>query len=119
MDRDSTYIYLKRIQRVEDYREAIRAGCSVLEEQDCIRPSYFNAIMETIGKFGTYFYLGKGICLPHAEPKENVCGPGSCFVLLDTPADFLGHPTRAFIVLAAPDASAPLPSTMRCRRGLL
>ena len=106
MNRESSNIYLKRIQHVEDYREAIRAGCSVLEAQGCIRPPYFDAIMDTISKFGTYFYLGKGICLPHAEANGEVYGAGICFVLLDKPADFLGHPTKAFIVLAAPDASS-------------
>ena len=97
-------LYLRRICHVSDYKEAIRTGCEELVRQGCVNPLYFNAIIQTIEKYGPYFYLGEGFCLPHAEPDEKVYSTGLCFVISEEPMEFFGHSVRVFIVLAAPDA---------------
>ena len=33
---------------------------------------YYRGIIDNIGEYGGYFYLGEGVCMPHAKPETGV-----------------------------------------------
>lgn len=91
---------------VKDYKEAILITCDRMRRSGLIRNDYYHAILEQIEEYGAYFYLGNGICMPHARSKDGVIRSGICVLKLKTPVDFLGHPVQLFFTLAGQDEEA-------------
>ena len=76
------------IEEVKDYQSAIKMTCDILEEKGAVNHTYYQAILDNIEKYGGYFYLGKGICMPHARIVKNK-------------VRFFNNQVRVFITIAA------------------
>lgn len=98
-------IYIETLDKVSDYQEAIYLTCSVLQRNSVVSEHYYSAIMDNIKNYGGYFYLGEGVCMPHAQAKEEVICPGACVLKLQEPVDFFGKPVKLFFTLAADDTN--------------
>lgn len=96
-------LYIKMLNKVQDYQEAIQKSCDVLEAHKVIRRRYYEDILHTVDVYGGYFYLGKGVCMPHADISENTLGTAACILKLEETVDFLGHPVQIFVTFAAKD----------------
>lgn len=60
------------IERVSDWREAIRTASVPLLEDGSIQESYVDAMVESVETIGPYIVLAPGIALPHARPEAGV-----------------------------------------------
>ena len=96
-------LYIEMLDKVQDYREAIRRSCDILERHGIIKSGYYEDILQTIKVYGGYFYLGRGVCMPHADISENTLGTAACILKLEETVDFLGHPAQIFVTFAAKD----------------
>ena len=97
-------LYIEMLNKVQDYQEAIQKSCNILEENKVIKSHYYDDILQTIKIYGGYFYLGKGVCMPHADISDNTLGTAACILKLEETVDFLGHPAQIFITFAARNA---------------
>ena len=96
-------VFVKLIEKVEDYKEAIRISCCILEENGIVGRSYYKAILNNIKEYGGYFYLGKGICMPHARAEAGALKAGICVLSLKHPVLFYGKEVWVFLTLSAGD----------------
>ncbi len=96
-------VFAKAIGQVKDYEEAIRISCHILEKNGIIEKDYYEAILRNIKKYGGYFYLGKGICMPHARVEEGAVKAGICVLGLKSPVLFYGKEVYIFLTLSAGD----------------
>lgn len=94
-------LYIETLKSVKDYEEAIYLSCDNLCRHGVIERRYYNAILNLLNEYGGYFYLGNGICMPHARMEEGVIRSGMCMVKLKTPVDFYGHSVCIFFTIAA------------------
>ena len=94
------------LEEVSEYTQAIRKSCEILERYGMVTGEYYRGIIDNIGEYGGYFYLGEGVCMPHAKPKTGVLSTGLCIIKLNTPVDFEGKKVRIFFTLAARDEAA-------------
>ena len=97
-------LYIEMLDKVQDYQEAIRKSCNILEKHKIIKSGYYEDILQTIRVYGGYFYLGRGVCMPHADVSEKTPGTAACILKLEEPVDFLGRPVKIFITFAAGNA---------------
>lgn len=91
------------IDEIQDYQSAIKMTCDMLEKQGVVDHKYYQAILDNIKKYGGYFYLGKGICMPHARTEDGAMKSGMCILMIKNPVDFLKNQVRVFITIAAKD----------------
>lgn len=94
-------VFVKALQEVEDYKEAIRISCHILQENGVVEERYYKSILNNIEEYGGYFYLGKGICMPHARVEEGAVKAGICVLSLKYPVSFCGNEVRIFLTLSA------------------
>lgn len=94
---------IKIIDRVDDYEQAIKITCDMLENNGIIKPEYFQAILNKIEEFGPYFCFGNGVCMPHARPEDGTLSHGMAILKLNTPIDFMGNSINIFFTLSAKD----------------
>ena len=78
------------LEEVSEYTQAIRKSCEILERYGMVTGEYYRGIIDNIGEYGGYFYLGEGVCMPHAKPETGVLSTGLCIIKLNTPVDFEG-----------------------------
>lgn len=101
-------MFIEIIDKVDHYEEAIKISCDILEKAGVVESRYYEAILDKIAEFGSYFCLGDGVCMPHARPEEGVLKEGLCIVKLNTPIDFDGKPINVFFTVAAKDGDSHL-----------
>ena len=89
------------IGEVNDYQSAIKITCDMLEEKGAVNKNYYSAILNNIEKYGGYFYLGKGICMPHARTEDGAIRSGMCVLKVKKPVTFFEHKVEVFITIAA------------------
>lgn len=94
-------LYTKIMEKVKDYQEAIRITCEILYKNGDIETYYYDAILKNMDQYGGYFYLGEGICMPHASPIDGVRNSAACLLKLEVPVDFYGHDVSIFLTLAS------------------
>ena len=99
-------IYAEIMDDASEYTEAIRRSCEILEQHGIVTQQYYQGILDSISRYGGYFYLGEGVCMPHAKPEDGVSTSGLCIVKLNAPVDFEGKKVYIFFTLAARDESA-------------
>ena len=51
------------LEEVSEYTQAIRKSCEILERYGMVTGEYYRGIIDNIGEYGGYFYLGEGVCL--------------------------------------------------------
>lgn len=94
-----------------DWREAVRTAGALFERTGRADPSYTEAMIASVEKFGPYIVLEEGIAMPHAQSDGNVSEPGICVVTLKDPVAFEHDefdPVRVLIGICAPDPTAHL-----------
>ncbi|MDD4371082.1 MAG: PTS sugar transporter subunit IIA [Anaerostipes sp.] len=96
-------ICIEVAEKIEDYKEAIRVSCNILREKCNVEEGYYDSIMENIQNFGGYFYLGEGVCMPHARLKQDIAEASLCMLKVKEPVDFQGEKVYLFFTLAAKD----------------
>ncbi len=101
-------MFVKIIEKVDDYLQAIKMSCDILEEQGVIEKRYYNSIVDKIEEFGPYFCIADGVCMPHARPEDGAITEGLCVLKLDEPVDFMGKKVNVFFTLAAKDNESHL-----------
>lgn len=99
-------------KRVYDWKEAIRVTAQPLLEQGAIRPSYVDAMIETVNTIGPYIVITPHVAIPHARPEKGVNQIGMSLLHLDEAVEFIeGNPETSaniVIVLAAVDNQSHL-----------
>lgn len=96
------------IDKVDNYEEAIKISCDILEENGFIENRYYDAIKDKIKEYGSYFCIADGVCMPHARPEDGALKEGVCVLKLNNPVDFEGKSIRLFFTLSAKDNESHL-----------
>lgn len=94
-------VYVSIVDSVSDYKEAIALTCATLCRERIVTEAYYQGIMKNIDEHGGYFYLGEGVCMPHARAEEGVLSTGMCILKLNNVVDFKGNQVNLFFTLAA------------------
>lgn len=95
----------------DGWKEAVRTGCSLLLQQDCITPEYTEAILRHHEEMGPYMVVAPGIMFAHARPEEGAKQIGISLVRLKTPIAFgneTNDPVSLVLTLATTDNTAHL-----------
>lgn len=107
---------------VSGWREAVDTVTAPLVEHGAIKPSYVDAIKESIAApGGTYIDLGRGIALAHARPEVGVVSTSLSVLHVGKPfllADDEKHPITTMFCLGAVDSNAHI-EMMQALAGLL
>lgn len=99
---------VKVINKVDDYKEAIKISCDILENRGSIEKSYFDSIISKIDEYGPYFCIAPKIAMPHARPEDGAKKTDLCILKLNEPVDFLGKETSLFLTLSSIDSKSHL-----------
>lgn len=99
---------IKLMDKVDNYLEAIKISCDLMEEQGIVESRYYDAILNKIEEFGPYFCIAEDICMPHARPEDGAIKEGLCVLKLNEPVDFMGKSVRVFFTLSAKDNESHL-----------
>lgn len=99
---------VKVLDNVNDYKEAIKITCDILQKRNSIKDSYYEAILNKIDEFGSYFCIAPKIAMPHARPEDGALKTDLCLLKLNKPVDFLGKEVSLFFTLSAIDSSSHL-----------
>lgn len=96
------------VDKVSDYKEAIRISCNILEENNIVESRYYDSILKKIEELGPYFCIADGVAMPHARPEEGATKEGVSVIKLNNPVDFLGKKISVFFTLSAKDNESHL-----------
>jgi len=104
--------------RAVDWQEAVRMGGELLVNAGFAKPSYIEAMVETVKQLGPYSVIAPGIAMPHARPEAGVIKPGLSLVTL---ANHWSSVTKRTIRWTLWFHSVPpiTPLTYRCLQSLL
>ncbi|WP_410506285.1 BglG family transcription antiterminator [Haloimpatiens sp. FM7315] len=105
----SNFIKLK--VNASNWKEAISEGVKVLENNKCVKRSYYDAIIENLEKGGPYMVVAKGVVLSHASPESGVLKLSMSLITLKEPVDFgddFKEGVRIIVTLAATDKESHL-----------
>ena len=70
-------------------------------DERAVNHTYYQAILDNIEKYGGYFYLGKGICMPHARTEDGAIKSEMCVLMVKNKVRFFNNQVRVFITIAA------------------
>lgn len=101
-------MFIEIVDKVDNYEEAIKMSCDVLEKNGVVESRYYDAIKAKIQKFGSYFCIADGICMPHARPEDGALKEGVCILKLNNAVDFEGKLINVFFTLSAKDSDSHL-----------
>ena len=96
---------------VSNWEEAISLVAKPLVDQQIIKPSYIDAIIDNVKTLGPYIVIGPEIAIPHARPDCGVNQVGMSLLKLEKPVDFAedgSKPVTLLICIAAIDNSTHL-----------
>jgi ascorbate PTS system EIIA or EIIAB component len=101
-------MFIEIIDKVDNYEEAIKISCDILEKNEVVESRYYDAIKAKIKQYGSYFCIADGICMPHARPEDGALKEGLCVLKLNNPVDFEGKLINVFFTLSAKDNESHL-----------
>lgn len=101
-------MFIEIIDKVDNYEEAIKRSCDILEKNGVIESRYYDAIKAKIQEYGSYFCIADGICMPHARPEDGALKEGVCVLKLNNSVDFNGKLINVFFTLSAKDSDSHL-----------
>jgi PTS system ascorbate-specific IIA component len=99
-------MFIEIIDKVDNYEEAIKISCDILEKNGVVESRYYDSIKAKIVEFGSYFCIGDGICMPHARPEDGALKEGLCVLKLNNPVEFDGKLINVFFTLSAKDSES-------------
>lgn len=76
------------LDRVSDWKEAIRKASQPLLVEDLIEERYIEAMIENVEKLGDYIILVPNVAMPHARPEFGAKGTGVSFLKLSNSITF-------------------------------
>lgn len=93
------------IQKVEDWKQAIKVAVQPLIDTGYVEPRYVDGIIENTNKFGPYYVLCENLALLHAGSDQGVIKKQLAITLLREPIKFKpdGYDVRVLLTLAADD----------------
>ena len=85
-----------------DWRDAIKLGTDMLIASGAVKPSYHEAIINSIEAHGPYIVIAPNFAMPHARPEDGVNRTAFALVTLSTPVYFEGEsdPVDVLVTLA-------------------
>lgn len=101
-------MFIEIIDKVDNYEEAIKRSCDILEKNGVVESRYYDAIKAKIQEYGSYFCIADGICMPHARPEDGALKEGVCVLKLNNSVDFNGKLINVFFTLSAKDSDSHL-----------
>ena len=95
------------LDKVENWREAIRVAARPLQEQDYFKQDYIDEMVHSVEKLGPYIVIAPEIAIAHARPNDNVKKIGLSLLKLNQHINFSeeGHYASLIFVLSAVDLS--------------
>lgn len=81
----------------QNWKDVLRTGCSLLEQDGIIDKLYFNKIVHLIDRYGPYMLISNDIFLAHAAPSESSKKPGLAVILMDKPIEIHACRQSAFV----------------------
>lgn len=94
---------IRKIKKVNDWREAIRLAAKPLLEDGSIEKLYIDDMIKSLNEHGPYIVLADRFALPHASSKKGVNKLSMSLLVVEEEVDLLGKPVNIFMVLAAID----------------
>lgn len=79
---------IKFLDKVIDWKEAIKKAAEPLLEENLIEERYVEAMIENVEKLGDYIILVPNVAMPHARPEFGSKETGVSFLKLDNPVTF-------------------------------
>ena len=99
---------IQRIEKVNNFEEAIRLAAKPLLDEGVIEEIYIENMIANVYKFGPYIVLVDGFALAHASGFEGVNRIGMSLLVSDKSVDFLGKPVNIVVVMASTDSKSHL-----------
>lgn len=99
-------MFIEIVDKVDNYEEAIKMSCDILEKNGVVESRYYDSIKAKIVEFGSYFCIGDGICMPHARPEDGALKEGLCVLKLNNAVEFDGKLINVFFTLSAKDSES-------------
>lgn len=90
---------------VSTWEEAISLVSDPLLIQECILPSYQDAMIKNINSLGSYMILMPGIAMPHSRPEDGVLKNSTSLLILEKPVCFPDNQEVWFILCLAAKSS--------------
>lgn len=94
---------IRKIERVDNWEEAIKLAAKPLLEDGSIETIYIDDMIESLNEHGPYIVLADKFALPHASSKKGVNKLSMSLLVVEEAVDLLGKPVNIFMVLAAID----------------
>lgn len=94
---------IQLVERVADWKEAIRKASKPLLDDGSIEASYVEAMIDSVIELGPYIVIDEGLAMPHARPESGVNRGGVAFLKCNEAVDFCGNAVNLIFVLAAED----------------
>lgn len=90
---------------VSQWEDAVRMVSDPLIAQECILPSYQEAMIQNINSLGSYMILMPGVAMPHSRPEDGVLQTSVSLLILEKPVLFPGEQEAWFILCLAAKSS--------------
>lgn len=103
--------HVNLIEKVNNWKDAIRLASKPLLERKYISQEYIDAMIDTVINVGPYFIVAPRIAIPHARPEDGVSKLSMSLLKIDREVDFGNkkeHLVNLVIILAAEDNSSHL-----------
>lgn len=94
---------IQKIDKLNDWKEAINLSCIPLIQNGNIREDYSKDIIKNVEKNGPYIVLDEGFALPHAQKGDNIIKTGMSYLYVRDGVDLMGNVVYSFLTLAAAD----------------
>lgn len=96
------YDSIRLYQTASTWEDAIRKSVEPLIEAGAVTSQYYDLIVESTNKLGSYYILCPGMAMPHAQPGEYVMKNAFSFITLDKPVTFPdGSEVNVLVCMAA------------------
>lgn len=110
--------HVKFVEEAEDWKDAVRLSCEVLEADGTVEENYKEEIIACIEKYGPYIVVAPNIAIPHSqEGAKGVKKTEIAFMKLEKPVSFepgnKEMDVQLFFTLASCDPSQHLDNISR------
>lgn len=99
---------IRKVKRVDNWKEAIKLAAKPLLEDGSIETIYIDNMIESLNEHGPYIVLADRFALPHSSSKKGVNKLSMSLLVVEEAVDLLGKPVNIFMVLAAVDNNSHL-----------
>jgi mannitol/fructose-specific phosphotransferase system IIA component (Ntr-type) len=101
------------VDKVADWKEAIRKSSQPLLDGGFIKEEYIDAMIESVNQLGFYIVLTDGVAMPHARSEKGAIKTGIGFMKLNTPVMFGEKEVFLVLPLSAQDKETHMEYMMK------